>query len=56
MRRGFWPQDFFGVGIERDHDGRSVGRLGVFGGGRDDRLMAKMHTIKYSNREEYWAV
>jgi hypothetical protein len=56
MRRGFRPQYFFRVGIERDHDGRSTGRLSVFSGGRDDCLVTKMHTIKYSNREEYWAV
>src|SRR6266478_3707904 len=55
MRRGFRPQYFFGVGIERDHDGRSAGRLSVFGGGRDDCLVTEMDAVEYSNREEYWA-
>ena len=55
MRRGFRSQHFFRVWIECDHDGRSVDRPGVFGGGGDDCLMAEMNAIEYPDRKEYGA-
>ena len=55
MRRGFRSQYLFGVRIECDNDQRSVGRPGVFGGSRDDGLMAEMNAIEDSDREKYGA-
>jgi hypothetical protein len=38
--------------VECDHDRRSVGRPGVFGGSRDDRLMAEMNAVEDANGEK----
>ena len=45
-------QYFFRVRIECDYNGRSVGRLGVFGGGGDDRLMAEVNAVEDADREK----
>ena len=51
MRRGFRSQYFLRMRIESDYNGRSVGRLGVFGRGRDDCLVSEMDPIEYSDRD-----
>ena len=52
MRRGLRSQYFFRMRIECDHDRRSVGRLGVFGGSRDNGLMAEMNAVEDADGEK----
>jgi len=55
MRRGFRSQYLFWMRVECDHDRRSVGGPGVFGGSRDDGLVAEMDAVEDADGEKEWA-
>jgi hypothetical protein len=52
VRRGLRPQYFFRVRIECDHDRRSSGQPGMFGGCRDHCLMSEMHAVENADGEK----
>jgi len=52
MRRFLGPQDFLGVGIKRDYDGRSAFRPRVLGRSGDNRLMTEMNTVEDADGEK----
>ena len=46
------PKHFHWMRVKRDDDWSAVCRMGVLSGGGNDSLMAAMHTIENSDREE----
>ena len=52
MRRGIRPQYLFRMRIKSDYNWSPVSRLSVFGGSRDNRLMAEVHAIENADGEK----
>ena len=52
MRRIIRPQNFSGMGVERDHHGSAIGRVRVPCRGRDDRLVTEMEAVEDANGKE----